>query len=294
VHAFPSLGALRPVGPLVRAPSGVLYGISAEGGPYNLGTVFALTTTGDVTVLHEFDGANGATPNALLLGRDSNLYGTTNSGGVGYDPDSPFLTGSGLVFRLALDGTFTALHKFTNADGGTNPGFLIQASDGVFYGNIHSTQFDGTNVFRMQADGTVATAAPLPQNMQPAGPFLETDGAFYVTANNLQGFGFVCAVILRMTPAGEFTVAYRWVNNPAEVCRVHAFGGLINGPGGYMYGATDQSLFVFAGTVTSFGGPGFVGVAPGDDAGFYALSGSAVFRVDENGVNPLPHLRGCR
>jgi len=299
VHAFPSVGALRPVGPLVRAANGTLYGASALGGAYNLGTVFALTTAGDVTVLHEFDGADGAGPAALILGHDSSLYGTTGGGGVGYDPESSDpSTGFGLVFRLAMDGTFTVLHKFTQADVAAHPGSLNQASDGVFYGFVGSPD-SNVYVFRMQADGTVDILGMLPRGFPPTGPFLEVDGNFYVMTNSTQGYGFVCGRILKMTPAGEFTAVHTWFNNPSQVCLDHAMDRLIKGPGGYIYGATDRQLFVFTGTLTNFyslpqhgDGDGFEGVVQGDDAGFYALSRYALYRVDGDGVNPIHTFAG--
>ena len=64
-----------------------------------MGTIFQVTTNGTLTTLVSFSGTNGVNPNALTLGNDGNLYGTTQQGGNtnlnnGY--------GWGIVFRLLL------------------------------------------------------------------------------------------------------------------------------------------------------------------------------------------------
>jgi uncharacterized repeat protein (TIGR03803 family) len=61
-----------------------LYGTTYGGGVYGYGTVYKLSKTGKLTVLHSFaGGVDGQGPNARLL-RDAkgNLYGTTGQGGT--------------------------------------------------------------------------------------------------------------------------------------------------------------------------------------------------------------------
>src|SRR5215210_4703482 len=77
VHAFPSAGPAQPAARLLRGSDGNLYGTTQYGGSHNAGTVFSLAPDGTFTVLHEFDGADGSLPNALIEARDGNLYGTT-------------------------------------------------------------------------------------------------------------------------------------------------------------------------------------------------------------------------
>ena len=50
------------------------------GGTIGYGSVFSMTSAGVVKVLHSFGATDGATPNALIMGSDGNLYGTTISG----------------------------------------------------------------------------------------------------------------------------------------------------------------------------------------------------------------------
>jgi uncharacterized repeat protein (TIGR03803 family) len=82
---------------VILGAKGSIYGTAAYGGTHNSGTVFELTPSGGgwtFTVLHnfnEFDGSDGALPQATLLLRGGNLYGTTQIGGT-YD--------RGTVFKL--------------------------------------------------------------------------------------------------------------------------------------------------------------------------------------------------
>ena len=72
-----------PKGDLVRDKAGTLYGTTYYGGSSNLGTVFAVYTSGKEAVLYSFTGgADGANPiGGVILDTAGNLYGTTQFGG---------------------------------------------------------------------------------------------------------------------------------------------------------------------------------------------------------------------
>jgi uncharacterized repeat protein (TIGR03803 family) len=88
----------NPTGGLVRDAAGNLYGTTTAGGssacPFDAGcgVVFELDTTGSLTVLHSFDGADGTAPTGTLW-RDTlgNLYGVASSGGA---------SDAGVVFKI--------------------------------------------------------------------------------------------------------------------------------------------------------------------------------------------------
>jgi uncharacterized repeat protein (TIGR03803 family) len=83
-----------PIGNLIQTSDGNFYGATLHGGSANAGTIFKMTPTGSVTILHAFSGLDGRSPEAgLLHARDGNLYGTTLMGGSG----SP---AAGVVFRV--------------------------------------------------------------------------------------------------------------------------------------------------------------------------------------------------
>ena len=80
LHGFP--GVQEPDVSLVQGVDGSFYGTTHRGGDADLGTVFKMTSTGALTTVVSFNGANGAHPYAgLVSGLDGALYGTTYEGG---------------------------------------------------------------------------------------------------------------------------------------------------------------------------------------------------------------------
>jgi uncharacterized repeat protein (TIGR03803 family) len=138
-------------GSLIEGSDGNFYGAarvsSYQSGrlPVNGGTVFSLTPAGKFTLLHTFvegtnkNFANGEGPASLIEGPDGNLYGTTVSGGKGYD-DPPGFFGYGLVFRIGKNGSgFQVIHRFCTVtpycnDGAYPIGALVAGTDGNIYG----------------------------------------------------------------------------------------------------------------------------------------------------------------
>lgn len=126
IHTFTPDEAPFPTA-LVLAPDGNFYG-AATAGSSSPGTVFRMTPSGSVTVLHQFlDVAEGTSFMApLIVAGDGNLYGVASQGG-GF--------GAGTIFRVGLDGAFDVVYTFTGgADGGHPVASLIQGSDGSLYG----------------------------------------------------------------------------------------------------------------------------------------------------------------
>jgi uncharacterized repeat protein (TIGR03803 family) len=157
LHTFSGMDGSWPVASLVQGPNGNFYGTTAQGGPESsvcvetgCGTVFEITTTGQLNTLHFFSGPDGLSPNgALVLGTDGNFYGTTSQGG----PDNPKCQfGCGTIFQITPDGTFKTLHNFSGADGEYPYIGLVQASDGNFYG---TTYVGGTSKACPSGCGTV-------------------------------------------------------------------------------------------------------------------------------------------
>ena len=173
VHDFGGpLGVSNPATDLVQTADGTIWG-TALGGTAGLGTVFRLS--GDPTVVHEFDGADGATPGHLFADADGSLYGVTADQGSG---------GKGTVFHLGADGTFSTLHSFSGPDGREPASGVLRASDGNLYG---TTAFGGVNdggtLFRLTGAGTFTklhdfTANQIPE--EPRGRLLQaSDGMLY-------------------------------------------------------------------------------------------------------------------
>ena len=83
-----------------------------SGGGSSGGTIFSMQTDGSAfQVLHNFStlGADGYQPRSELIVLGSQLYGTTELGGVFETPKNP----GGTAFRLNLDGTgYERIHSF--------------------------------------------------------------------------------------------------------------------------------------------------------------------------------------
>jgi uncharacterized repeat protein (TIGR03803 family) len=112
LHSFNYEDGADPVGGLVQASDGNLYGTTSHGGIGGQGTVFQITTNGRLTTLVWFNGPNGANPQgALIQARDGSFYGTAEFGRTGYNGASG--SGDGFVFQLSLPMFLS--HPFTQA-----------------------------------------------------------------------------------------------------------------------------------------------------------------------------------
>lgn len=129
----------NPYAGLVQASDGKFYGATYDGTKSGYGTIFRITPKGVLTTLLTFpaDGSQGADCAARLVqATDGNLYGTTVAGGAGSD--------NGTIFKTTLSGALTTLHSFDVAEG-MEPGALVQATSGKFYGvALGGSQDDGT------------------------------------------------------------------------------------------------------------------------------------------------------
>src|SRR5206468_2177303 len=95
------------------------YGTTIKGGS-GFGSVYRVTTSGDVTVLHLFDNVHGATSCSIMQASDGNLYGTCYAGTA---------TGYGLVYKMTAKGEYTILHSFAGPDGAAPWAGVVEAKD---------------------------------------------------------------------------------------------------------------------------------------------------------------------
>lgn len=123
------LGAY-PLGYLIEAIDGKLYGMTSEGGVNNFGVLFQYDQSSNTIYKKiDFSGAiNGKTPyGSLFQASDGNLYGMTWQGGV---------NNYGVLFQYNLIAS-TLIKKIdcSGASNGRNPtGTLMEATDGNLYG----------------------------------------------------------------------------------------------------------------------------------------------------------------
>ncbi len=138
-----------PTGALVQGNDGAFYGVTYQGGTSNLGTVFKITSTGTLTILHNFVGYpnDGTYPrSALILGSDGNLYGTTLNGGKAND---------GTIYKITPAGAFTILYSLcsqTSCTDGFSPVIpLLQHTNGKFYGSTSGNSLGGSYFYSLDA-----------------------------------------------------------------------------------------------------------------------------------------------
>jgi uncharacterized repeat protein (TIGR03803 family) len=168
----------NPVGALIQATDGRLYGTTESGGANNWGTIFRITPSGTLTTVHSFDyNTDGAYPEGgLVQATDGNLYGTTELG----NPQD-----GGTIFKIGASSTLTTIHNFCSqsgcVDGGEPYAGLVQGTDGNFYG---TTSLGGANYYY----GTVFSLSV------GLGPFVETrpssrhvGGGVKILGTNLTG-----------------------------------------------------------------------------------------------------------
>src|SRR5208282_5514631 len=137
LHKFAGGGedGLEPQTGLIQDAAGTFYGTTAAGGiSVECGTVFKMTKSGKVTVLHTFTGQpDGALPlGILILDKAGNIYGTTPGGG---DPNCTTANqGCGVVFKIDTHGKETILHSFLAPEGGLPYAGLVLDAAGNLYG----------------------------------------------------------------------------------------------------------------------------------------------------------------
>ncbi len=94
LYSFSGEADSGPMGGVVKAAAGTLFGTTFEHGTYRDGTLFNLKPNGEGqwvdTVLHSFAPKGGSLPGyTLTIGPGGILYGTTNGGG-GTDKGTAF------------------------------------------------------------------------------------------------------------------------------------------------------------------------------------------------------------
>ena len=144
IHSFSLNEGSQPTALLTLGPDGAFYGTTLTGGTNGVGTAFKLSSSSELTTLFSFGPTHGC-PGTLTLDSDGNFYGvTSDSQYSNFENENYFCLASGLgsgsLFRMSMDGTYTTLYEFTGSQCGqgcspTAPvDSLLEASDGGLYG----------------------------------------------------------------------------------------------------------------------------------------------------------------
>jgi uncharacterized repeat protein (TIGR03803 family) len=289
--SFNGTNGANPIAVLTLGPDDNFYGTTSAGGKSyttfgtGVGTVFKMTSKGELTTLVSFENSDGANPaGGLTLGTDGNFYGTTSSGGE---------RGAGTVFKVTLEGTLTVLASFDRINGDSPRAALTEGVDGNFYGTTAQGGTGLGTIFKITPSGAVTRLYSFNDvtiGATPTAPLiLGADGRFYSTSygGGANGYG----TVFRMTTNGTVTrlVSFNKDNG------LEPHGGLTLGNDGNFYGMTAAGgggevtgngfgtffRMTTNGVLTklaSFGKPFFgaspqVGLTQGGDGYFYGTTG---------------------
>jgi uncharacterized protein (TIGR03437 family) len=237
----------NPSGILLETPDGSFYGTASGGGigyrvaedSAGYGLIFKISPAGALTVVHVFNGTDGATPATGVIASGGNLYGTFN----GFAPEANIGASiPGGIFELTPSGTLSILKSLVESSSLTLQGWspisgLTIGPDGGLYGAIQNPSIGACTancgyVFRMTPTGDLRTIFVFNGQDTDAGYSALTlglDGNFYGTAWS--------GGIYRLTPAGGFTLLYTF--GTPDGATSAPVGGLALGPDGNFYGMTE-------------------------------------------------------
>jgi uncharacterized repeat protein (TIGR03803 family) len=266
---------ISPYAGLIQGIDGNLYGTATYGGDNaadncfdcnGAGTVFRITTAGELTTIFQFCNSinstgyclDGDTPyGGLLQTADGTFYGTLYDGGTGTD------NSGGVVYKLTASGQFTVLHSFGSSrnwsDGAYPFDSLIQRKDGNLYGTTRNGGYGGAGgygtVFKITPSGTLTTLHRF-RGKDGNGPYAAliegTDGNLYGTNSSGGPFsdtGNASGTAFKITTSGDESTVYAFCSLAACVDGYMPIGSLVQGKDGDFYGTTSGGGTSFEGTV---------------------------------------------
>jgi uncharacterized repeat protein (TIGR03803 family) len=260
LHSFNSnVEGAQPWSSPIPASDGNLYGVTTVGGANGMGTVYKITTSGTLTLLHTFAGSDGNGPwGELIQGSDGNLYGTTRYGGT---------NGLGTVFKMTPGGTLTILHSFAGGAEGQWPiGGVIQASDGsLFGGTLNGGPASAGTLFQIKTNGAFVTRYSFGSNdgSGPNGLIQGQDGNFYgatIWGGSDDGDG----TVFQFTPAGVLTTLHAFSGSDGSVLQSTP----VQGSDGNLYGVASRGGAHYHGAIYKV-------TTAGKFTGLYAFPGSS-------------------
>ena len=225
---------------LVQASDGQFYGLIFGGGSQDLGSLFRLSPSGDFSILHDFQGPDGALPlGALVQASDGYLYGTTTGGGFG-----------ATIFRADLSGIVTPIHSFSALEANPPSGTLVEGLDGNLYGTaLGGGSGGGGTIYRCDKSGNVTLLYnfPSPDGSTSPNPGLTraADGSFYGTTEFGGPLGG--GTVFQITPLGDLTTLASFPNDPAQIG--HPVATVTLAADGSLWGTAADGGFDYAGGV---------------------------------------------
>lgn len=207
------------------------------------------------TVLHTFNGKNGAEPvGTVVLDGAGNIYGTTGTGGIG-----PCADGCGAAFMLTKTGKQVGVFSFNGTDGLNPYAGLLHETNGNFYGttvyggdtNCNPPYGCGT-VFRLSKTGRETILHKFtgtPDGWFPEALLVgDSSGNLYGTTylGGTSGLG----AIFKIDTSGKETILYSFAGPPeGGGDGAFSYEGVIRDASGNLYGVTSRGGTFGAGVV---------------------------------------------
>ncbi len=247
LNDFDGINGGEPLGNLVQAAGGKIYGMTSEGGNAHLGIIFSFDpVTSNYNIEKVFNNSDGKNPfGSMTLSSDGKFYGTTFQGGV---------SDAGVIFSFdPSTGSFIKLKDFGTDIMGQRPsGHLLKAADGKLYG---MTPFGGlydlgviysfdpaVSVYKKLMDFDSSNGA------NPFGGFIQdTDGKLYAMTN--KGGSNDGGVLFSFDPA---TSTYTKLNDFGKGDGDNPYGSLMKASNGKLYGLTSNDGKYGYGSIFSF------------------------------------------
>lgn len=253
-----TISGASPLGSLLQASDGKLYGTCMEGGANNKGVLFRFDPVSNAyEVKVTFDGLNGNSPyGELMQASDGKIYGMTHEGGT---------SNNGVLFQFdPVTSTYTKKFDFgDNAVGKYPEGGLIQADDGKLYG-LTSQGGDVTNASFPDGLGILFQLDPVNGNFTKKIDFddvtlgsFPSGGLVKGVDGKLYGLASYGGTSESEHPLGS-GVLFQYDPASSTATGKFKFNGLENGslPNGSLLAASDGNLY----GVTNTGGANDMGV----------------------------------
>jgi uncharacterized repeat protein (TIGR03803 family) len=230
IHDFGPSGGLLPNG-VTLGTDGRFYGVIGHiPGIDFYGAVFKLTASGNLNVLHVFQGGfDGQNPNSPPVETiDGNFYGTTVGGGSNCN--------CGTLYKMTPDGTTSLVHIFDGTDGSAPDDPPVQAANGNLYGTTYGGGLkNGGTIFEISPSDKFSLVFNfhLSDGLGPIGALIQAnDGNLYgtTTAGGPNNAGVVFKV-----SHGSYTVLHN-LNGGSD--GTEPVGGLVQATDGNLCGVT--------------------------------------------------------
>lgn len=232
---FDSISGSKPLGSLLQANDGIIYGMAYKGGVNDKGVLFQYNPiTSTYSKKFDFGAANGCYPHgSLIQATDGTFYGLTVQGGT---------NDFGVLFQYnPTTNIYTKKFDFDSIHGSYPIGSLVQVSDSILYG--YTTQGGANNMgvlFQYNISTNTYTSkldfAGTTNGNSPLGFLIKANDATLYGMTNRGGTNDK-GVLFQYNPT---TAIYTKKLDFDSVNGSYPYGSLLQASDGNIYGMTSQ------------------------------------------------------